>query len=365
MQLSLMGFGMDLFNEILKQSFLDNSLLRWFGAAGVAIVIFAGALFARHLMRNSYRRYAQAEQTGIIKVPLNTISRTTTLFISIVAIFAGLATLEMSKKMDIFVKSVLTIVLFWQIGVWASTAVLTWIENKRKISETQNRAAIGTLGIMDFTLRSVIWVMVLLLTLDNLGVNITSLIAGLGIGGVAVALAIQNVLGDLLASISITLDKPFVIGDFVTLDDYLGTVEDIGIKSTRLRSLSGEQIIMSNVDLLKGRLRNYGRMLERRVLFELHVPYETPRAKLERIPALLRAIIEAQPGTRFDRCHFASFAASSLDYETVYYVISPDYNRYMDIQQAINLSIHEAFERENINFAHQPQNPSPMRNVGL
>lgn len=355
---------MDISSAILQQSFLDNSVLRWLAAAGVAIAICLGALYARHLIRKSYQHYAQTERTGIIKVPLNTIGQTTTFFIFIVAIFAASTTLEMSKKMDIFVKSALTIVLFWQIGVWASTAVLTWIENKRRISEIQNRAAIGTLGIVDFTLRGVIWVMVLLLTLDNLGVNITSLIAGLGIGGVAVALAVQNVLGDLLASISITLDKPFVIGDFVILDNFMGTVEDIGIKSTRLHSLSGEQIIMSNVDLLKGRLRNYGRMLERRVLFELHVPYETSRTKLERVPGIVRAIIEAQPDTRFDRCHFATFAPSWLDYECVYYVLTPDYNRYMDIQQAINFRIHEAFERENIDFAYSALNPFPQRHPG-
>ncbi|MGZ4959513.1 MAG: mechanosensitive ion channel family protein [Methylomonas sp.] len=350
---------MDLFNELLKQSFLDNSVLGWLGAAGVAIGIYLGALYGRHLIRSSYQRYAEAEHLGLIKVPLNTIGQTTTFFIFIVAIFSASTTLEMSHKMSIFVKSVLTIALFWQIGVWASTAVLTWTENKRKLSETQNRAAVGTLGIVDFMLRGLIWVMVLLLTLDNLGVNITSLIAGLGIGGIAVALAVQNVLGDLLASISITMDKPFVIGEFVALDNFMGTVEDIGIKSTRLRSLSGEQIIMSNVDLLKGRLRNYGRMVERRALFTLRVPYEVPRTQLVRIPGIVRAIIEAQPGTRFDRCHFATFSPSSLDFETVYYVLSPDYNRYMDIQQAINFGIHEAFEHESIRFAHQAQNPPP------
>ena len=134
-----------------------------------------------------------------------------------------------------------------------------------------------------------------------LGVDITALVAGLGIGGIAVALALQNILGDLFASLSITLDRPFVVGDFLIVGDFLGTVEYIGIKSTRLRSLSGEQIIMANADLLGSRVRNYGRMAERRVVFTINVTYETTAEVLERIPALIREIVAAQPGTRFDR----------------------------------------------------------------
>jgi len=197
--------------------------------------------------------------------------------------------------------------------------------------------------------------MVLLLTLDNLGVDITALVAGLGIGGIAVALALQNVLGDLLASLSITLDQPFVIGDFLIVGDHMGSVEYVGIKTTRLRSLTGEQIVMSNADLLSSRVRNYGRMYERRIVFALGVAYETPREKLERIPPLLREIIEAQEGVRFDRAHFAKYGDFSLDFEIVYYVQSPEYGLYMDAQQAINFRIHEAFEDLGVQFAYPTQ----------
>jgi small-conductance mechanosensitive channel len=166
---------------------------------------------------------------------------------------------------------------------------------------------------------------------------------------------VQNVLGDLFASLSITLDRPFVIGDFLIVGDFMGSVEYIGIKSTRLRSLSGEQIIISNSDLLGSRVRNYGRMNERRVVFGTSVTYETRLEHLERIPALVRAIIEAQAGTRFDRCHFAKHAAASLDFETVYYVLSADYNRYMDIQQAINLRLHRELTELGVEFAYPTQ----------
>jgi len=170
-----------------------------------------------------------------------------------------------------------------------------------------------------------------------------------------VALAIQNILGDLFASLTILLDKPFVLKDFLIVGDFLGSVEYIGLKTTRLRSLSGEQIVFSNADLLNSRIRNYGRMFERRVVFTLGVVYQTPRHHLEAIPGMIRAAIEAQERTRFDRAHFKAFGPYSLDFEAVYYVLVADYNAYMDIQQAINLHIHEQFEAQGIEFAFPSQ----------
>jgi small-conductance mechanosensitive channel len=191
------------------------------------------------------------------------------------------------------------------------------------------------------------------LILDNIpGVEITALVASLGIGGIAVALAVQNILSDLFASLSIVLDKPFVIGDFIIVDNCLGTVEHIGLKTTRLRSLSGEQLVFSNNDLLKSRVRNYKRMAERRVVFSVGVTYQTPLEKLERIPTLIRDTIEAQPAVRFDRAHFQGYGDFALNFEVVYYVLDPDYNRYMDIQQGINLGIYSSFAEEGIEFAY-------------
>jgi small-conductance mechanosensitive channel len=208
---------------------------------------------------------------------------------------------------------------------------------------------------MGFVGRLVLWAVVLLLVLDNLGVDVTALVAGLGVGGIAVALAVQNILGDLFASLSIVLDKPFTIGDFLIIDDYLGSVEHIGLKTTRMRSLSGEQLVFSNTDLLKSRIKNYGRMFERRVIFDIGVTYQTPREKLQMIPDIIRSAIEAQEPVRFDRSHFRAYGDFSLSFETVYYVLKPDYNLYMDIQQAINLHIHARFEAEGIEFAYPTQ----------
>jgi small-conductance mechanosensitive channel len=168
-------------------------------------------------------------------------------------------------------------------------------------------------------------------------------------------LAVQNVLGDLFASLSIVLDEPFVIGDFITVEEYMGTVEHIGLKTTRVRSLTGEQLVFSNSDLLDSRIRNYGRMADRRVSFTLGVACETPYEKLVEIPAIVQEIVEAQPQTRFGRAHFESYGDFSLDYEIVYYMLTSDYDVFMDTQQAINLQILRRFAEEGIQLPYPTQ----------
>jgi small-conductance mechanosensitive channel len=175
------------------------------------------------------------------------------------------------------------------------------------------------------------------------------------VAGIAVSLALQSSLADLIASLTIALDKPFVLNDFIIVGDFMGTVEKIGIKTTRLRSLGGEQLIFPNADIVSSRIRNYKRMEERRIVFALGVVYSTPYDKLRQIPTLIRDIIEAQENARFDRAHFASYGDYALNFEIVYYVLSADYNLYMDVQQAINLDIFQAFEQAGIEFAYPTQ----------
>jgi small-conductance mechanosensitive channel len=341
---------------LFERTYLHNTLWQWALAAAVIVCVWLLGLLMRRVTRRHYVRLAGTPAFEFLQLPLQVASRTTRVFILVGAIYLGSSALTLPPKLAALVLTALTIAGFWQFGVWCTTALLAWLERKRQTSLEVDRAALGSLGIIGFVLRMLVWLLVLLLTLDNLGVNITTLVAGLGVGGIAVALAVQNVLGDLLASLSITLDRPFVIGDFVIVGEYMGSVEHIGIKSVRLRSLGGEQIVMSNADLLKSRLRNYGRMQERRVVFKIRVSYDTPRDKLQRIPALIRLLIEKQPDTRFDRSHFAGYGDFALDFETVYYVLSAEYNRFMDTQQAVNFGIHDAFEREGIEFGYLSQN---------
>jgi len=324
-------------------------------AAAAATCVFLALWTIRGLVRRKYARLATTPETEFLEIPLRAASRTTLAFLLVVAVAAGATVFGLEGRAAAGLQKIVTIAFFWQAGLWVSTALVAWLDHRRKVTLEEDKAVAGSIGIIRFVARLAVWAMVLLLTLDNLGIDITALVAGLGIGGIAVALALQNVLGDLLASLSIALDQPFVIGDFVIVGEHMGTVEYIGIKSTRVRSLTGEQIVMSNADLLSSRLRNYGRMYERRVVFSLGVTYETPRAKLLEIPSLLRKAVETEDGVRFDRAHFATFGPYSLDFEIVYHVLSPDYGRYMDVQQAINFRIHEAFEALGVDFAYPTQ----------
>jgi small-conductance mechanosensitive channel len=256
----------------------------WYGAA-VAVTIATGSFAAlwvlRSIVRRHHSRMSLTDGTEILEIPLKIASRTTLPFLLVVAAYIGFAVYGVTDATAVVLLRLLTIALFWQAGLWISTLLVTWLD-RRAASRTDDKAVAGSIGIIRFIARVAVWAMVLLLTLDNLGIDITALVAGLGIGGIAVALALQNVLGDLFASLSIALDQPFALGDFVVAGDHMGTVEYIGIKSTRLRSLSGEQIVMPNSDLLSSRLRNYGRMRERRVVFTLGVTYETPARNCRR-----------------------------------------------------------------------------------
>jgi small-conductance mechanosensitive channel len=229
------------------------------------------------------------------------------------------------------------------VGIWASHAVRFYLESKQRGSGEVDRSFVGSIDIIAFVARILIWALVLLVALDNLGVNITALLAGLGVGGVAVALALQNILGDLFASLSIALDKPFRLGDALAIDDCQGTVEHIGIKSTRLRSVSGEQIILSNADILKSRVRNFGRAVERRALLLLGVTYDTSADKLREIPAMLERIVRAQSGARFERCHFKNIGDFALQFELAYHSAQPNLEALMDLQQNVNLAIIDQF----------------------
>jgi small-conductance mechanosensitive channel len=283
------------------------------------------------------------------------LARTKFLFLLALGVFAGARALTLSDRTSSTIESITIIALLIQAGIWAGVILTRSLDAYRKQEMEEDPAAATAVGALGFVGKLVLWTAVLLLALDNLGVDITALVAGLGVGGVAVALALQNILGDLFASLSIVLDKPFVLGDFLIVDDHLGSVEYIGLKTTRLRSLWGEQLIFSNSDLLKSRVRNFGRMFERRVVFSIGVTYQTPREQLQAIPGIIRAAVEEQERTRFDRSHFKEYGDFAINFETVYYVLVPDYNTYMDIQQAINLRIHERFEELGIEFAYPTQ----------
>lgn len=275
-----------------------------------------------------------------------------TLLVTGLGILAALQVLALSDRIERATVNVMLVLLIIQTGLWAHKALEAGLKIKFAQANSANEGgSLMTLGLLSFLGKLLLWVVVTLMALDNLGMNITALVASLGIGGVAVALAVQNILGDLFASLSIAIDKPFVIGDFVMVDDLMGTVEHVGLKTTRLRSLAGEQIVFANNDLLQSRVRNFKRMSQRRCSFNFGVTYATTADQLAHIPITVEAIVKSQPQVTFGRAHFKSFGESSLDFEVVYFVLSADYDLYMDVQQAINLLLVRSFEHEGIGFA--------------
>ncbi|HJY36281.1 MAG TPA: mechanosensitive ion channel family protein [Steroidobacteraceae bacterium] len=339
----------------LFENFLGNAPWRWLVAGGIAFGILFVLLLLRRLASTQYARLAATPQDEFLELPLHVASRTTLWFLVIASLFLGLQTLELPPKGARVLVTLFTVACFWQIGLWATASVLAALERKQRHALATDRAAAGSIGIIGFMARLTIWALVLLLTLDNLGIEIKPLLAGLGIGGIAVALAAQNILGDLFASLSITLDRPFVIGDSLQIDDFNGTVEYIGVKSTRLRSVNGEQIIIPNSNLVASRVRNNTRATERRVVLTISVSQDTSPAELQKISGLIRSLIEAYPDVRFDRSHFAKITAASFDFEAVYIVKTTEYNRHMDILQEINLRLVEAFQKQGVAFAYPVQ----------
>jgi len=334
---------------------LQNSLQTWLIALVTFIVTALGLRIVMRGMIHKLAKLAQVTETRTDDIAVAVLARTGWPFQLAAGLFAGSMLLELPQRLAATGRTALVLLLLVQLGIWGAVLLGEMLKYYRERAMAENPAAVTTINVIGFIGKLALWAILLLLFLDNLGINITALVTGLGIGGIAVALAVQNVLGDLFASLAIMLDKPFAVGDFLAIDDYLGSVEYVGLKTTRLRSLSGEQLVFSNSDLLKSRIRNYGRMFERRVVFSLGVLYETPRDKLKIIPGIIREAIEAQANTRFDRSHFMNYGAYALMYETVYYVLTSDYNAYMDIQQAIYFNIHERFEQEQIEFAYPTQ----------
>jgi small-conductance mechanosensitive channel len=335
----------------LDVPFLDSSVRAWISAAAVAAALYLVLVLVKRLIVRRIGRIAGRTATEIDNFLVDMVGRTHKGLLLVPVIYFGSLFLTLPPHVEGVLRSAAVVAVLLQIALWTLIGIDFWVASTRRKRLAADAATVSLIGVLGFIGKLVLWTLMVLLVLDNLGVNVTALVAGLGVGGIAVALALQNILGDLFASLSIVLDKPFVLGDSIQVDDFNGTVESIGLKTTRLRSVSGEQIIFPNGNLLQSRIRNYKRMSERRAVFTFGVAPDTPAEKLEKIPALVRGIVEAQEGIRFDRAHFKRFGEWSFEYEAVYFVTTPDYNLYLDRQQAINLAILRRFADEGIALA--------------
>jgi len=337
--------------NILEWQFYHNSLQAWVVAGIVFVVIGTTLSIARTLLARRLEKVAARTSTTADDAVVDLLRRTRYFFILTAAVAGATFFLDLPKR-ALAVGHVLgTIALILQFAIWGNGLINFWFQNYAERKADSDVASRTTIAAFSFVARAIMWTILLLVALNRLGVDITALVTGLGVGGIAVALAVQNVLGDVFAALAIVLDKPFVVGDSISVDTLSGTVEHVGLKTTRIRSVNGEQLIFSNTDLLKSRIRNFKRMQERRVVLTIGVSYDTPPENVARIPAMLREAVEAQQQVRFDRSHFMSYGESALMFETVYFVLTADYLTFANLNQAVNLAVLRRFSAEKIDFA--------------
>jgi small-conductance mechanosensitive channel len=345
-------------------SFLNNSIADWLLMLG----IFLGAVIVLRVIQSIVIKrlisFSARTKSTFDDLLISVLRASIMPLLYILALYFALQYLALPEKWRSVERvAIMVVTTFFVIKIINSFIGYLFKNsfNHREANEVRIKQSRGILLIAQV----IVWLCGLLFLVDNLGYDITTLVAGLGIGGIAIALAAQTVLGDLFSYLVIFFDRPFEIGDFIIVDDKMGSVEYIGIKTTRIRTIGGEQLICSNTDLTNSRVHNYKRMQERRVVFGFGVIYDTAAAQLEKIPAIVKTIIESMPDSRFDRAHFKSFGSSSLDFEVVYYLLTPDFNKYMDIQQSINLQIFQRFEKEKIEFAFPTQTLIMRQNNSL
>lgn len=336
----------------LDQILFGNSLRAW-GLAILGAALFMAVLWVfKSILLNRIVKFSGKTKNQLDDILADVLGHTNFFLMALVVLYLSFRFLKFPETFHYWTSRIALFAFLIQVAIWGDALITNSVRRYQERNLQNGAGRVTALRAVSFIVKLVLFSIVILLALDNIGIQITSLVASLGIGSIAVALAVQNILADLFASLSIALDQPFVIGDFIIVGDYLGTVENIGLKTTRVRSLSGEQLVFSNNDLLGSRIHNYKRMEERRVVFSFGVLYQTSIDLMEKIPGMVKDTIEAQDKTRFDRAHFKSFGDSSLDFEAVYYVLSPDYNLYMDTQQAINLTLMRLFEKDGIEFAY-------------
>jgi small-conductance mechanosensitive channel len=330
--------------------FAHNSLLAWLYAIGGAVLVALLVTAALSAVTTRLRKAQSRNRRPARGLALCVLGATRRWLLLLLALAIAGVFLRSNARVGALLGDAAFVLCGIQVALWANALVLYWLHRH---DDRAGESAINPVFLTMFTWAAqlLVWVTLLLAFLDHVGVNITAFVASLGVGGIAVALALQNILGDLFASVAIGLDKPFEVGDFIAFGDNLGTVNQVGVKTTRIGSLSGEQLVIANADLLKQLIHNYSRMPSRRVVFGFRVPYGTSREHVEQIVAQTRGFIEAQDQVRFDRGHMTAFAEYGIDFEFVYYVLSGDYNLYRDIQQRINLSIMGLLEGLEVSFA--------------
>lgn len=343
---------MDALRKYLGELINQNGWREAGTALGIFVLALAILILLKKIVLSRLKAWSSRSANRWDDIFFQALVRTQNWFLLLLAAAAALGMLKLSPAVDRLLRNLVFSGFLLQTALWGSALITGYLAYYRSVRLESDAEGVTTVGVLGFLAKLALFSVLLIIGFENAGINVTALVAGLGIGGVAVALAAQNVLGDLFASLAIALDKPFAIGDFLVLDTLRGTVERIGMKTTHIRSLDGELIVLPNSHLINSRLRNFKRMRERRVLLNLGVVYETPLALQRKIPEILRAAVEGRGQTRFDRAHLSGLGEYAIQFETVFFVLSPDYTVFMDLQEAILFDIQERFQREGIGFAY-------------
>jgi small-conductance mechanosensitive channel len=339
--------------EQMKQIVFGNTLSQWAIAMLVLVLVAIGFEITKKLILRRIAKSEKLQSKGFDQLIRNLLEDTRRYFVFVIALYLGTLTLSLPEFLANAIRNLVIAIILLQAGFWGMSLIDYFVNQRVHARPDKEHEVATAMNAVRLVAKITLWVVVGLLILENLtGIQVGTLLATLGIGGIAIALAVQGILGDLFASVSISLDRPFAIGDNISIDGMSGTVEEIGLKSTRIRSVSGEQLIISNSDLLSSRLRNFRRMDRRRVLFTLSVTYQTPSEKLAEIPEMLQKIILTHEYTTFDHATFQSFGDSALIFEVVYFYETPDNDVYIQTHHAINLEILKKFEAEGIKLAH-------------
>ena len=318
-------------------SFLDweyyhNTVREWLTALGIFVVVFVALVVVRRLLGRRLRIGAGAlERARADSVAADLVRRTGLFFLFALALAAASYELVLPTRVETILRAFDIIVVLGQVGIWGdglvTSALHHYVGRRSTPSGGDGDAAIAasrtTIAALTAVGRVVLWILLLLVALDSLGVRVTALVTGLGVTGIALALAVQNILGDLFAALSIVMDKPFVVGDAIGVDTLSGTVEHIGLKTTRVRSITGEQIVFSNTDLLKSRIRNYRRLRERTVTYTVTLDLASSPDAITAVPTAIRELIHAQADVRFGRSHITTPTSAGIGVETVYTVPTP------------------------------------------
>ncbi len=327
---------------VLSQTrFYGNSPAAMMVALGVWIVVVLTLTVAQRVLIRWLERRAASSETEVDNFIAAMLRKTRFLFVVFLAAAIASAMLAMPPRTRLIVEDVGKVALLIQLALWGGELIAGLF--RRYLTKAGGIESSTTAEAIGYVARLILWVLIVLVGLETFGIRVTALVAGLGIGGIAVALAVQNILGDVFAALSILFDKPFAVGDLIEVGNYAGTVMHVGIKSTRLRSVTGEHIILSNGELLKSGIRNFERTGQHRSVLVTRVSPQTPDERLGDIPGIIAGIIEEQPGSIFERSHFKTIADSSYEFETVYYLRTSDYAEFLDAQQAVNLAIVRRF----------------------